>query len=575
MKSNIGSVKALNVLQIAAFILLVILTILFFMPVHTSASRALVILSIFVVVVSEVILSRSVKQLNARLARTKNNEEALQVSEERFRVFMDTSPAIVIMKDPEGRYLYCNSRVEKLFEKTSDEIIGKTEFDLFPPEEAEQFTASDRQVLESGEPLTFEYSARDPKGVLHDWWVFKFPMYSSTGREYVGMQILDITQRKQAETNLAHERDQLHALMDNIPDTVYFKDTKSRFTRVNQRQAQFLGVDSPEEAIGKTDFDFQQEGLTQEFFEEEQQLFATGEAILDRVEYNPTPQGEPRWLSASKAPFRDGQGHIVGLVGISRDITERKLAEIEREKLIQDLESRNAELERFTYTVSHDLKSPLVTIQGFLGYLEADALSGNMERLKHDSQRIKEAVSKMQKLLSELLELSRIGRLMNQPEDVDFAEIVQDALKVVEGQIKNRGVHVTVFEDFPVIYGDRARIVEVMQNLIDNACKYMGDQPDPQIEIGHAIGQDGKSVFHVRDNGIGIENKYHDRIFGLFNKLDVQTDGSGIGLALIKRIVEVHLGRIWVESDGPGTGSTFYFTLGSKQELTDSIAQRS
>lgn len=574
MKSNVGSVKALTALQVAALVLLGILTILFFMPAETI-SQALVLLSIIVVIISEVILARSIKQLNESLSQAQKNEEALHLSEERFRIFMDTSPAVVIMKDADSRYLYCNSKMESLLGKPVSEIIGKTEFDLFPKEEAELFTASDRQVLESGESSILEYSARDPKGILHNWWVFKFPMYSSTGKAYVGIQILDITQRKQAEADLARERDLLYALMDNVPDTVYFKDTESRFTHINQRQAQFLGVDSPEEAIGKTDFDFQREELTQAFFDEEQELFATGEAVLDRLEYNPTPQGEPRWLSASKAPIRDSEGKIIGLVGISRDITERKLAEIEREKLINDLEARNAELERFTYTVSHDLKSPLVTIQGFLGYLEADARSGNMERLKNDSQRIKEATSKMQKLLAELLELSRIGRLINQLEEVSFEEIVQDALKIVEGQVQNRGVKVIVESNFPMIYCDRSRIVEVMQNLIDNACKYMGDQPQPQIEIGYSVVKDGESIFHVRDNGMGIDPEFHDRVFGLFNKLNPQTEGSGIGLALIKRIIEVHNGRIWVESDGNNMGTTFFFTIGSKQELTTNTPPQS
>jgi len=567
MRSNADSVKALTSLQVAALVLLVILTILFFIPAQTFVSQAMVLLSIIVVIISETILSRSIKQLNESLAQAQKNEEALQVSEERFRVFMNTSPAIVIMKDSDSRYIYCNNRAENLFEKTSNEIIGKTEFDIFPHEEAEQFTASDRQVLESGKPQMFEYSARDPKGVLHDWWVFKFPMQSSTGKDYVGMQILDITQRKRAETGMAHERDLLHALMDNAPDTVYFKDTQSRFTRINQKQVQFLGVKSEEDAIGKTDFDFQPKELTQGFLEEEQNIFKTGTAVLDRVEYNPTPQGEPRWLSASKAPIRDTDGNIIGLVGISRDITERKLAEVEREKLINDLEARNAELERFTYTVSHDLKSPLVTIQGFLGLLEQDALAGDIDRLKHDSQRIKEATSKMQKLLGELLELSRIGRMMNQPEEVDFTEIVQEALKIVEGQIKNRKVQVTVATGFPVIYGDKARIVEVMQNLIDNACKYMGDQSSPQIEIGHTVGQNSKTIFYVRDNGMGIDPDYHELVFGLFNKLDAQTEGSGIGLALIKRIIEVHGGRIWIKSEGTGRGTTFFFTFGDKQDL--------
>lgn len=239
---------------------------------------------------------------------------------------------------------------------------------------------------------------------------------------------------------------------------------------------------------------------------------------------------------------------------------QAKLAE--RQKLISELENKNSELERFTYTVSHDLKSPLVTINGFLGYLEQDALSGNTERLKRDLQRISEAVGKMQKLLNELLELSRIGRVVNASESVPFEELVREASNLVIGRLEARRVTVEVRPDLPVVQVDRPRLVEVMQNLLDNAAKYMGGQARPHIEVGQR-GEDaerGMSVFFVKDNGIGIAPEFHERIFGLFNKLDPRSDGTGVGLALVRRIIEVHGGRIWVESEA-GHGSTFLFTL--------------
>ncbi|HXD09469.1 MAG TPA: ATP-binding protein, partial [Anaerolineales bacterium] len=243
---------------------------------------------------------------------------------------------------------------------------------------------------------------------------------------------------------------------------------------------------------------------------------------------------------------------------------QKELAE--RKSLIAELESKNAELERFTYTVSHDLKSPLFTIRGFLGYLEQDALAGKHERVRSDMQRITDATEKMQLLLNDLLELSRIGRLKNDSVAIAFEELVHEAVELVQGRIIERGVSVHIDHDLPIVLGDRQRLLEVLQNLIDNAAKFMGNQKDPRIEIGQTGEEAGKPVFHVRDNGIGILPEHYDRVFGLFNKLDAKSDGTGIGLALVKRIVEVHGGRIWVLSEA-GKGSTFYFTLPAAVEL--------
>ncbi len=248
------------------------------------------------------------------------------------------------------------------------------------------------------------------------------------------------------------------------------------------------------------------------------------------------------------------------------DITDRKHAEAEREKLIGELEAKNEELERFTYTVSHDLKSPLVTINGFLGYLEQDAASGNMERLKKDTHRIQDAVNKMQRLLNELLELSRIGRMMNAPEIISFDDLVKETMNIVHGQLEARGAAVQIQPNLPAVYGDKPRLTEVLQNLLDNAAKYMGDQPNPHIEIGQRGDENGKPIFYVKDNGIGIASEYYERIFGLFNKLDAKSEGTGVGLALVKRIIEIHGGRIWVESE-VGQGSTFFFTLPKSAEI--------
>lgn len=256
---------------------------------------------------------------------------------------------------------------------------------------------------------------------------------------------------------------------------------------------------------------------------------------------------------------------------LHNEIAERQRVEAEREQLITELEARNAEMARFTYTASHDLKSPLITIQGFLGLLEKDVLAGNIERMRTDITYIRAAATTMQRLLNELLELSRIGRVVNPLTEVALSDLAQEAATLVSGQITARGVQVHIAPDLPVVMGDRPRLLEVLQNLLDNAVKFMGAQPQPCVTFG--VRQDAEAtVCYVSDNGIGIAPRYHEKIFGLFERLDVSSDGTGIGLALVKRVIEVHGGRIWVESAGEGHGSTFCFTLPSQRVKGQSTA---
>lgn len=254
---------------------------------------------------------------------------------------------------------------------------------------------------------------------------------------------------------------------------------------------------------------------------------------------------------------------------LEEEINERRIVEAKLQAKNAELEAKNAELEQFTYTVSHDLKSPLVTITGFTGMLENDALAGDMERVRKDAAYIRSATDKMQQLLSELLSLARVGRKMSPPERTPLTDLAYEAASRVAGEVIERGVEVRIDEDLPLVWGDRTRIVEVFQNLISNSVRFMGDQESPVIEVRAEIqdadGQGGEVLCSVRDNGIGIEERYHQKVFGLFERLDAKTEGTGIGLALVKRIVEVHGGRIWLESE-VGQGTTFFFTLPYSQD---------
>jgi len=244
-------------------------------------------------------------------------------------------------------------------------------------------------------------------------------------------------------------------------------------------------------------------------------------------------------------------------IGANRAL-EEEIAE--RYRAEATLQEKNQELERFTYMISHDLKSPLVTIKTFLGYIQNDIAAAKTEHIDNDLQYIDNAADRMGQLLEDLLEFSRIGRVSAPPGKITFQGLVGDALKLTAGAIDARGVKVSVSAADIALFGDRTRLLEIWQNLLENGVKYMGDQESPLIEIGME-GSGRETRFYVRDNGMGIDQRNIEKIFGIFVKLDQASEGTGLGLALVKRIIELYGGTIRVESDGPGRGACFRFTL--------------
>lgn len=265
------------------------------------------------------------------------------------------------------------------------------------------------------------------------------------------------------------------------------------------------------------------------------------------------PGGETRYVTGTGEVIHNQAGEPITIFGTLLDTTELKQKE-------RELEKKNQDLERFTYMISHDLKSPLVTVKTFLGYLEQDMKNNIPDRVEQDKIYIRNAVDKMGLLLNELLEVSRIGRFVNPSVLIPYNDIVNEALNMVAGRITERGVDIRADQEELLLFGDHPRLVELWQNLIENAAKFMGDQQQPRIELG-VDHSDGKIAFYVRDNGVGIASRYQEKVFGLFEKLDPRSEGTGIGLSLVKRIVDLYQGVVWVESQGVGLGACFKFTL--------------
>lgn len=363
----------------------------------------------------------------------------------------------------------------------------------------------------------------------------------------------ELAERKKAE-------DKYRNIFNNSIDGIFQSTDNGHFINVNPAMARIYGYDSPEDMLNSVTDIRNQLYVDQDKRDEVRNILAENNQIIGYESLDYRKDGSTFWTSMNIQAIRSENGKVIYYEGTVEDITLRKKAEAEQKLLIQELAHKNAELEQFTYTASHDLKSPLITIGGFLGFLEQDAIAGRVDRVQQDVSRIREAIQKMKRLLDELLELSRIGRMTNPFEVINFEDLVNEATEIVYGRLKERGVVLQVQPNLPIVYGDKQRLLQVLQNLIDNAAKYMGDQPTPKIEIGQNDWDEEMPIFYIKDNGMGVAHEHHERIFGLFNKLDPASEGTGVGLALVKRIIELHGGRIWLQSN-LGQGSMFMFTL--------------
>lgn len=488
----------------------------------------------------------------------KRMEEALLESKEKYRDFFMTSRDCVFITSPEGAWIDFNDAAMEIFGYDSREEFAQIPVkDLYFIEGERAATTA--LILKEGFVKEYPVRLKRKDTTIINTLITAAPLRNPDNsiKAFIGT-IRDVTQQKRAELQIKTSEIRYRRLFESAKDGILIlnRDT-GEIIDANPFIESLLGY-APRDLLGKHLWDI---GLF-------------NDQVLSKIAFEDLQKKE--YIRYEDLPLETVGGQRIDVEFVSniyrvdpttsviqcniRDITDRKRSEAQREMLIEDLEQKNSELERFNYTVSHDLKSPLITIKWFAGRLEDDTQAGDPVQMKKDAHRITDAADIMQALLADLLELSRVGRIVKPPETIGFGTIVHEAVDLLAASVAERGVTVEIAPDLPVVNVDHARLREAMVNLIENAIKFAGTRSDPLIRIG--VDDAGKTpVFFVQDNGIGIDPPYLDRIFNLFERLDVSTHGTGIGLVIVRRIIEVHGGKCWVESEGLGKGTTFRFTL--------------
>jgi PAS domain S-box-containing protein len=489
--------------------------------------------------------------------------------------FFESNPMPMWVRNVETNgFLAVNDAVVRLYGYSREEFLGMTGFDLRVPEQharyrefvlrrkASQITINRwRHRRKDGAFIDVEVTARG---------------FTYRGRPARLAVINDITERVRAEENVASERNLMRSVLDALLDHVYVKDLAGRYMLMNAATRSARGIADDAEVIGKTAGDLLRPEVAARSDIEDQAVVSTGVPVVNREDRITLPSGEDRWYLTTKVPLRDAGGNIAGLIGINRDVTEIRKASEAVQQLNAELEMRvaertrqlelaNRELESFAYSVSHDLRAPLRSIDGF-----SKALLEDYERqLDADGRdylsRVRNATRRMATLIDDLLALSRFSRLEMLSEQVDLGalsgEIVEDILK----QEPQRSLDVSIGPDLAA-RGDPSLLRVVMQNLLQNAVKFTCKTRNARIEVGMTM-RSGRPEFHVRDNGVGFDMIYVGRLFGAFQRLhaDAEFPGTGIGLATVQRIIHRHGGTVRAEA-AVGKGTTIFFTLESPRD---------
>ena len=482
----------------------------------------------------------------------KKAEQKRAEAENLTRAILDNTPAVMFVKDAQGRYEMVNRQFESLFHVTVNQVIGHTDMDIFPAAMAAAFQRNDRFVLDSGRPLQVEEVAPHDDGP-HTYLSVKFPIMSPAGEPLLICGVAtDITERKAMEREAASREARLRAVLETAVEGIVTINERGVILTANRAATVMFGY-APGEMIGQNVIMLMPEPTRSEHDGYLKRYLATGERRII---------GQPREVEAVRKdgallPIILSVGEcVVGgeriFTGIMHDNTERHRAE-------RELQRSNRDLEQFAYVASHDLQEPLRMVTSYLQLLEKRCSALLDEDAKTFLNTALDGAKRMRDLIQDLLAYSRVGSRGRPFAPVSMSRVLEDTTVNLKTAIESSGAAITS-DLLPEVLGDAVQMGQLLQNLIGNAIKFSGGKA-PKIHVG-AIRSGATWRFAVADNGIGIDPKFFERIFVIFQRLHTRSEyeGTGIGLAVCKRIVERHNGRIWPDS-APGKGTTFFFTL--------------
>lgn len=480
-----------------------------------------------------------------------------------FEQLFQSIPYGIVLIDMQTIIQDCNEGFARLFGYSKNELINATSIQEIIPGNLAWEGDDLRAKVTTGERVYKETVRQRKDGKPVEVAITAQLLAAPDGQRYILAVFQDVTDRKTIEKELHIERNLMEALMTNIPDTIYFKDTKSRFLRINLAQAKALGVEKPEDAVGKTDLDFFDSEHALKAFEDERRIFFEGERLTNAQEYIKTANGW-RWFTASKVPMYDNMGQIMGLAGVSRDITDLKNLEqalLERE---ENLKLLNAEKDKLFSIIAHDLRSPFNSFLMLTEMLMDESIQLDADETKKLTASMYKSAVNLYDLLENLLSWSRLQRGLTiiEPAEIQLIDTVNGCLENFSTIIQNKMLEITI--DIPEslsVIADSNLLNSIFRNLISNAVKFT--PRNGKIVINSIESIDNQVLISVTDTGIGMNQDLLDKLFSIEIKGRKGTEGepsSGLGLILVKDFVEKNGGHLLVISE-ENKGSTFSFNL--------------